>query len=101
MNRHLPPLTCLSYMSSSTLKLCRQPLCGGGILERCYEMRKSSRVAATKKKREELLLCLVVWQRVEGSRDVVLYPARPLALHVCREPHCLEAKVRTYLSIRR
>jgi len=51
MNRHLPPLICLSYMSSSTLKLCRQPLCGGGILERCYEMRKSSRVGSEPKKK--------------------------------------------------
>lgn len=31
MDRDLPPLTCLSYMSPSALKLSRQPLIGGGI----------------------------------------------------------------------
>jgi hypothetical protein len=35
MDRHLPPLTCLSYKSSSALSLSRQPLRGGGIVRCC------------------------------------------------------------------
>jgi hypothetical protein len=35
IDRHLPPLTCFLYKSSSALSLSRQPLRGGGMVRCC------------------------------------------------------------------
>lgn len=59
MDRHLPPLTCRSYKSSSALSLSRQPLRGGGMARCCKKAAsRQTRYTWTRKRTMSELLYL-------------------------------------------